>query len=1185
MPSARLQDCTDDAVALVRRWLAASAGVKPDPGAARLAGVLRDEQGLDFTFGFVDKVIRPEDPRVAARNLEKVSQDVPDFLAWYLRGAVTFGGGFATMAPWAVIPTARKILRRMTGHLVVDATPAKLGPALAKIGGDGTRLNVNLLGEAVLGSAESDRRLQGTMDLLARDDIDYVSIKVSAVVPQMSMWAFDETVDRVVDRLVPLYRLAASSPTPKFINLDMEEYRDLDVTLAVFQELLGREEFLGLHAGIVLQAYLPDAAGALESLTSWAIARRARGGAPVKVRLVKGANLAMERVESIVHDWPLATWGSKRETDTAYLRMLDTALTPERTDAVRIGVAGHNLFDLATAWVLAQRRGVTDAVDVEMLLGMAATHADAVRADVGQILLYTPVVQPDEFDSAIAYLARRLQENASPENFMSGAFDIDHDQDVFDRELARWTASVAALDEPVPATNRTQDRRRRPAEPGPRDHFDNVPDTDPAIPANRAWAADVLRRVPRSQLGSQTIRGARVLDRTKLERIVGSAAQAGVNWGRQDPGDRAELLDLIGHELEVRRGDLIEVMAAETGKTITEADAEVSEAIDSAHYYADQARGLASVTGARYVPPRLTVVVPPWNFPVAIAAGGVLAALAAGSGVVLKPAPEAKRCGAVLADVLWDAGVPHSLLQLVDLEEDILGRQLIAHPAVDRIILTGAAETARSFTWWRAGLPLTAETSGKNAIVVTPSADLDLAVQDVVRSAFGHAGQKCSAASLVILVGSVAESERFRRQLVDATRTLRVAWPDDPTAQMGPLIAEPKGKLRTGLTELGPGESWLVQPVPLDDSGRLWSPGIRDGVRPGSDFHQTEYFGPVLGIMHAETLDDAIAIQNGTDFGLTAGIHSLDVDEVADWMHRVQAGNLYVNRGITGAIVRRQPFGGWKQSSVGTGTKAGGPMYVATLGRWEPTPRKVHKSIQLHGLPPRVTAVIEAARSGLTFEEFDQVRAGAISDVQARTEQYGVSHDPSALVVERNVLRYRPQSIIVRQSEDASSGDLVRALVAATAARAHILLSTARPLPGPLTQLFASSRSPLDVVDHLVESDEEFHRRAASGDVFRDSWSSPSDEPEDALDVVLSQGRERPKHTAFGGPGARIRLLGGDALALEEALGASIDVAIHHAPVVESGLIEMLPYLREQSVSITTHRFGDVDREFAELRV
>ena len=1185
MPRARLQDCSDDAAALVRRWLAASADVKPDPGAARLAEVLRDEQGLDFTLGFIDRVVRPEDPRVAARHLEQLSQGVPDALAWYLRGAVSLGGGFATMAPWAVIPTARRILRRMTGHLVVDAAPSKLGPALAKLRADGTRLDVSLLGGPVLGSAESDRRLQGTMDLLARDDVDRVSVAIGTVVPQSAPWAFEETVARAVDRLVPLYRLAASAPTPKTITLDLDEHGDLDLAVAVFRALLDRPEFLGLHAGIVLQAYLPDSAGALESLTQWALTRRAHGGAPITVRLVKGAHLAAERVDAILHDWPLATWGSKRETDTAYLRMLDAALTTERTDAVRIGVASHNLFDLATAWVLAQRRGVTDAVHVAMLLGMTATHADAVRAEVGDLVLSTPVVHPDDFRGAIGYLARRLQEHAGGDNAMSTAFEIGHDQAALDREQARWAASVDALDTPVPPTNRTQDRRLSPGDPIPRDAFRNAPVTDPTLPANRQWAADVLRRVPRSQLGAQTIRGSRVLDRTKLERIVRSTAQAGVNWGRQDPVDRAELLELIGHELEGRRADLVEVAVAETGTTLTEADAEVSRAIDFAHHFADRARHLVDVTGATFVPPRLTVVVSEWTEPLAGPASGVLAALAAGSGVLLKPAPQAKRSAAVVADVLHDAGVPHSLLQLVDLDEDVLGRQLIAHAAVDRIVFSGAADTARSFTWWRAGLPLTAATGGRNVVVVTPSADVELAVRDIVRSAFVHAGQRPDATSLVVLVGSVAESEGFRRQLVDAARTVRVAWPDDPTAQMGPLVAEPTGPLLQALTELEPGESWLLQPAPLDDSGRLWSPGIRDGVRAGSDRHQTDHAVPVLDLMHAETLDDAIAIQNGTDHGLVAGIHSLDVDEVGDWVQRVRAGSLVVNRGTTGSVVGRSPLGGWKRSAVGTGTKPGGPMYVATLGRWEPTPRTVHKSIQLHGLSQRVTAVIEAARSGLSFEEFDQVRAGATSDVQARAAEFGVSHDPAGLVVERNVLRWRPQSVIVRQAEDASNGDLVRALVAATASRAHVLLSTSRPLPAPLTQLFAARRSPLDVVDHLVESDEEFLRRAASGAVFQDNWSDPDDEPQDAIDLVLSQGRERPAHTVFGGPGARIRLIGGDALALEEALGASIDVAVFAAPVVEAGLIEMLPYLREQSVSITAHRFGEVDSEFSHLRV
>ncbi|WP_312173876.1 aldehyde dehydrogenase family protein, partial [Microbacterium sp.] len=382
------------------------------------------------------------------------------------------------------------------------------------------------------------------------------------------------------------------------------------------------------------------------------------------------------------------------------------------------------------------------------------------------------------------------------------------------------------------------------------------------------------------------------------------------------------VLHRAGDELAARRGQLIEIMAHEAGKTIAEADPEVSEAIDFAHYYAERALDLEHIVGAEFVPSKVTVVTPPWNFPVAIPAGGVLAGLASGSGVIIKPAKLTQRCGAVMVEALWAAGVPRDLLALVDLANRDLGTRLVASPEVDRVILTGAYETAQLFRSFRSDLPLLAETSGKNAIIVTPSADLDLAAADVARSAFGHAGQKCSAASLAILVGSVADSKRFERQLVDAVTSMRVGLPDDPATQMGPIIEPANGKLLTALTTLDRGERWLVEPKKLDDEGRQWTPGVKVGVAPGSTTHLTEFFGPVLGIMHAKDLDEAIRLQNAVDYGLTAGIHSLDSAEVATWLDRVEAGNLYVNRGITGAIVQRQPFGGWKRSAVGAGAKA-----------------------------------------------------------------------------------------------------------------------------------------------------------------------------------------------------------------------------------------------------------------------
>ncbi|MDM7892997.1 proline dehydrogenase family protein [Curtobacterium caseinilyticum] len=1179
MPTPHLRDCTDDVVALAQGWIEQTRDVKPEPAAARLAELVADERGLDFARGFVDVVVRPEDPRVVARNLERASRTVPEDLAWWLRGAVTVGGGFATMAPWAVVPSARKVLRRLAGHLVVDATPARTPAALARIGGPGTRVDVDLLGPAVLGPVGRDRRL-AALDELVRQDVPALTVDLGTVLPPWSPWDLDTAVADAVEHLTPLFRTAADRPVPPVVTLQPGDARDLDRTVAVLRALLDQDGTAGLTAGVALPAELPESFDALQELTAWARRRRADGGAPVRVRITKGTLLAAERVDAVLRSRPLAVTADRRTTDTAYLRLLDTAIDPDRTGAVHVGVATHDLFALATAHVLADRRGVTDAVEPELLLG-STRPADVLRGAFGRVVVGVPLVRPDTFDAAVPFLARRLREVADPVTTDLAATD----QAGVDRAVAAHVDAVAALVRPAPPTRRTQDRRQPPAEPVRLDRSENTRDTDPSTPGNRAWAAEVLGRVPGSQRGAATIRSARITDRGRLERLVSRTAQAGANWGRQDPDDRAELFDLIGHALEAHRGALVETMIAEVGLTLTEADGEVSRAVDTAAHAADRARHLGDVTGAVPAPPRLTVVVPSWSAPLVDAADGVLTALAAGSGVVLRPATAARRTGAVFADVLWDAGVPHSLLQLVDLDGSDLARDLVAHPAVDRVVLTGTPETARSYRWWRADLPLVAELTGVVTAVVTPSADLDRAVQDVVASAFVRAGQSAASVSSLVLVGSVGDSRRFREQLADAVRGLRTAWPTDPSAQVGPLVAEPTGAVRTALTELRPGESWLVEPVQLDDTGRLWSPGIREGVRPTADLSRSAVPAPVLDVVRVETLDDAIALQHSVDGGSIAALHTLDPDEVATWSDRTRAGVLVVDRPTTGARPGRQPVGGWRGTAVGPTVHRGGPLSVVGADRWQPTERRAHRSIQLQGLGNRVTAVIEAARAGLSFEEFDRVRAGAESDAAARASLYGRSRDTADLGVERNVIRFRPQSVVVRQSTGVGAGDLVRVLAAATAARAHVLLSTARPLPAELLPLFSVARSPLDVVDHVVEDDAAFLARAASGALLQDGWSDATEQELDPLDLVLAQGAEPRRHTAFGGPGSRVRLLGGDPRALEAALGAGTETTIHDDPVVESGLVEMLHFLREQTVSVTAHRHGDVSTAFSRLRL
>ena len=685
--------------------------------------------------------------------------------------------------------------------------------------------------------------------------------------------------------------------------------------------------------------------------------------------------------------------------------------------------------------------------------------------------------------------------------------------------------------------------------------FRNAADSDPALPANRVWAREILARIETSTAGDATIAAARVDDLATLGAIIGRVTDAAAAWGAKPAVDRGAVLLAAGRVLEARRGELIEVAASETGKIFAEADVEVSEAIDFANYYAATARELDRVSGAVFVPSRLTVVTPPWNFPLAIPAGGVLAALAAGSGVVFKPAPQARRCAAVLAEALWEAGVPRDVLALVDIDEGELGQRLISHPAVDRVILTGSWETAALFRSWRPDLPLLAETSGKNAMIVMPSADLDLAASDLIKSAFGHAGQKCSAASLAILVGPVGRSRRFARQLVDAATSLRVGPPSDPVSEVGPVIEPPHGKLEWALTTLDEGERWLVEPRKLDlgpeTAGRFWTPGIRTGVHAGSRFHREEFFGPVLGVMHATSLSQAIELQNAVAYGLTAGLYTQNPGDLALWLDRVEAGNLYVNRGITGAIVQRQPFGGWKRSSVGPGTKAGGPNYLVGLGSWRGSSgAQSSPTLHLRGLDSRITAVIEAAQPSLDYEAFEWLRRAALSDAIAWDREFGQVKDASHLGIERNLFRYRPITggVAVRATADASLQAILRVAIAGLRSGAGFTVSAPFGLPAPVRRALSDQGLPV-----FVETDEQ--------------W----------LERMLGDESE-------AGPAvSRARLVGSAAAvadihrALAEALGGNPDLATYDSEVTAAGRLELLPFLHEQSITITAHRFGNFD--------
>jgi RHH-type proline utilization regulon transcriptional repressor/proline dehydrogenase/delta 1-pyrroline-5-carboxylate dehydrogenase len=1093
----------------------------------RVARLLRDEDGLAFVLALTDEVLRIRDPARAARHFEALVSESrsPRFLGPIDRQLLRAGAAAAVRYPQIVMPLVKARVRAELSNFIVAAEPRPFARHLRRRAKAGTKLNINLLGEEILGEEEAQRRLHAVLALLRRRDVNYVSVKVSSVCSQLNIVAFEHEVDRVAAQIRRLYDEALAHRPAKFVNLDMEAYHDLELTLAVFRRVLDEERYGSLGAGIVLQAYIPDSFAALSDLLAWARDRHERHGGQIKIRLVKGANLALEQVEAEVAGLPQAPFTDKADVDANYKRMLDVILDPANAAAVRVGVASHNLFEAAWALVLSAERGLREMVELEMLEGMAPSIAAAVQQQAGGLLLYTPIARRADSESVIAYLVRRFQENAGPENFLHHQFDLLPGTAVWERERERFRRAVRERYLKPEPTRRNQDRAQEPGseprERQPSSGFCNEPDTDIAVASNRRWVARHLSRslaelgielVPAVAAG-RTVREGTIAeghdpalrsgaayrwvqaDEQLVEEAVATAITGGERWREMPLAQRHALLHRVADGLAASRGRLLGVMAREAGKTFAEGDPEVSEAIDLARYYADTIPGLHDPSqAARFRPYRTVAVVPPWNFPLAIPGGGVFAALAAGAAVIFKPAPEAVATAWAVAEIAWAAGVPQDVLQFLPTADGDAGRRLVTHESIDAVVFTGSWDTARRFLQWRPDLSLHAETSGKNAIVVTAAADLDAAVTDIVRSAFGHCGQKCSAASLAILEASVYDDRRFMRQLADAVRTLRPGAGWELTTTMGPLIRAPEGPLDDALRRLQPGERWLVEPRMLDGNPRLWSPGVKLGVAPGSPFHLTECFGPVLGLMRASDLNEAIALQNAPAYGLTAGLQSLDPAEIETWRERVQAGNLYVNRHITGAIVRRQPFGGWKRSVIGPGAKAGGPNYVASLGTWRG----------------------DFSGSPLEFE----------AAVARHARQHMCPRDETGLLAEANVFRYRfLRRVLLRVGAEVSDREVALALAAARALGTAVSVSSAiaRELP----------------VQSTVEDEATLAQRLNAAGV------------------------------------EKLRLLG--------AAGPELRLAVHDSSVwlddvavVADPRREALRWAREQAVSETRHRHGNI---------
>ncbi len=836
---------------------------------------------------------------------------------------------------------------------------------------------MDLLGEAVVTETEAQAYLDQYLQLieqftsaaqswsLTTPQPVQVSVKLTAFYSQFDPLDVAGSQTKVSDRLRILLRRAQELGAA--VHFDMEQHHYKNATLAILKSLLMETEFRDrTDIGLTLQAYLRDSYRDLQDLITWAKER----GHPLTLRLVKGAYWDQETIIARQNHWPTPVYNHKSSTDANFERM--TQLLLENHQYLHAAIGSHNIRSQAQAIAISQTLEMPQQhLEFQVLYGMADQLAATLAQQGQRVRVYCPY---GTLIPGMAYLTRRLLENTANSSFLKQSL-IDTPAELL---LAVPIWGVGDRDDdivkptPMAASTITQ--------------INPAADTDYAIAALRSQATAALDQV-RQQFGRnywplldgkwfQTTTTIPSVNPSNPTEIVGSIGQinieqadqaiiaaqkAGQTWRRTPVAERTTILRRAADLLEARRHELNAWMVFEAGKPLQQADGEVSEAVDFCRYYATEMERLApeivyDVAGEtdryHYAPKGIVLVISPWNFPLAIPTGMTVAALVTGNCVLLKPAAVTAVIAAKLSEILVEAGIPPGVFQYVPGSGSTVGAHLVKHKDVQMIVFTGSQAVGCEIYANAAILQpgqkhlkrVVAEMGGKNAIVVDESADLDQAVQGVVYSAFGYSGQKCSACARVIVLATIYDA--FVERLVDATKSLNIGAAMEPSTKVGPVIdAAAQQRIRAVIAQ-GKLTATLALELPAPEPGYFVGPVIFTDVDPQNAIAQEEIFGPVLVVIKAQDFDQALVIANDTNYALTGGLYSRTPSHIDRAKLELEVGNLYINRSITGAIVARQPFGGYKLSGVGS--KAGGPDYLLQFL----DPRTVTENIQRQGFAP-----------------------------------------------------------------------------------------------------------------------------------------------------------------------------------------------------------------------------------------
>ncbi|WP_298861135.1 L-glutamate gamma-semialdehyde dehydrogenase [uncultured Gimesia sp.] len=929
-----------------------------------LSWAMADESVKVQMFRFVDVLPMLRSHESIVRHLHEYFEDVRKHLPWAVRIGLELSQPNSVLGR-ALALNARSNAQRMASRFIAGSSVEEVHSTIDRLRSDNLTFTLDLLGEAVISEVEAEAYLQSYLDLIAglaprvrkwseNVQLDWdsqghlprtnVSIKLSALCSQFKPTDPAGTMAAVQPRLRTLLRSAMKYDA--YLHIDMEQNSYKPLTLEIFKQTLMEKEFRDFdNAGIVIQAYQPQAEQDLMDLLKWTKKRKT----PIWIRLVKGAYWDYETITSQYHHWPIPVFQEKWESDVNFEKLSQILL--KNYQWLRPAFGSHNMRSLANAIATAHELDVPpSAYEIQMLYGMGKEQAQ-VFAEMGhRVRIYTPF---GELIPGMAYLVRRLLENTSNDSFLRQSF------------TEHVNLETLLMNPAKHAKKSTKNKSTEEPESG----FQNEPLTDFSLEESRTQMQEALEMVS-DQLGKEyplLINGRAIDTKATItsrnpshhSESVGTVCSASADdaidaidaarrafpgWSKTEPQYRSEYLELIAANMRRKRFELAAWIVFECGKPWEEADGDVAEAIDFCMYYADQMRNLAepldcNVPGEEnsyFYRPRGTVaVIAPWNFPLAILTGMTAAALVTGNTVVMKPAEQSSVVAAKLMDLIHESGIPDGVVNFLPGIGEEVGPELVGSPDVEMITFTGSRDVGLAIHETASNTDLRqkmvkrviAEMGGKNPIIVDDDADLDEAVLGVMHSAFSYAGQKCSACSRVIVVESIHDA--FVKRLIEATKSLKIGPAEDPGTIVGPVIDEEAQQRILEYIEIGKEEATLAlacESPELDEEGYYVGPHIFTDVDASCQIAQDEIFGPVLAVMKAEDFEEAISIANDTLYALTAGIYSRSPAHLLKARQELVAGNIYLNRNITGAMVERHPFGGFKLSGIGS--KTGGPDYL-----------------------------------------------------------------------------------------------------------------------------------------------------------------------------------------------------------------------------------------------------------------